>query len=364
VNRSRLWAAFKYVLGISIIVWLFWANWHKIDPHGNDVGIATALERPINFGALVLAAIICALSVLLTFVRWFVLVRAQGLPFTVTNALRLGMIGYYLSQFLPGSVSGDLFKAAFLAREQSRRTVAVATVLIDRALGLCALFWLVTLTGAFFWGTGLVATLTANDTGYAVLESIFRGATILCGGTLAFWLILGFLPQRRADIFAGRLRKIPKLGGPLAEFWGAVWMYRCRSRAILLALGMAIIGHIGFVFTFYFCALALSSPDQIPPLQTHFLLVPVAMTIQAGMPTPGGMGGGEWAYGELYNLLGFSMASGLLGSIVQRVVIWIISFTGYLVYLRMRPSLQAVRLETQPPLTEPQQSLEPTSLAV
>jgi hypothetical protein len=127
---------------------------------------------------------------------------------------------------------------------------------------------------------------------------------------------------------------------------------------------MAIVGQIGFVFTFYFCALTLSSPEQIPPLLAHFLLVPVAMTIQAGMPTPGGIGGGEWAYGELYNLLGFSMAAGLLGSIVQRVVIWIISFTGFLVYLRMRPNLRTTGPEQETVLKETPHTLEPRSLAV
>src|SRR4029077_20694250 len=93
-------------------------------------------------------------SVLLTFVRWYFLVRAQGLPFSLTSALRLGMIGFYLNTFLPGAVGGDLIKAAFIAREQSRRTVAVATVIIDRVIGLCGLFWLVVLLGGAVWLAG------------------------------------------------------------------------------------------------------------------------------------------------------------------------------------------------------------------
>jgi uncharacterized membrane protein YbhN (UPF0104 family) len=336
VKRSRLWTAFKCLLGVGIIVWLIATNWHKEGPTGDDVGLATVDLTPLNYYALAAAALICAVSVLLTFVRWYVLVRAQGLPFTVAGALRLGMFGFYLSQFLPGSVSGDVVKAAYLAREQSRRTVAVATVLLDRAVGLSGLFWLVTISGLFFWGTGLVHTLTTNPEGYLALEFIFRGAAILSGVTLGFWILLGFLPARRVEIFAGRLLKIPKAGVSLAEFWRAVWMYRCRSRAVLLAMGMAMIGHVGFVFTFYFSALTLSAADQIPPFEAHLLIVPVGMTIQAGFPTPNGVGGGEWAYGELYALLGSTVACGLLGSLVQRCVIWVISLAGFLVYLRMR----------------------------
>jgi uncharacterized protein (TIRG00374 family) len=337
VTRSRWWTAFKYLLGVSIIAWLVWSNWHKEGPDGEDVGLSTALTRPINYYAFAAAALVCAASVSLTLVRWFVLVRAQGLPLSLGGAFRLGLFGYFCNQFLPGSVSGDVVKAAYLAREQSRRTVAVATVLIDRALGLCGLFWLVTLSGCVFWGTGLIENLTTSPDGYLALEFIFRGAAILSGSTLGFWLLLGLLPARRVDIFAGRLLKIPKLGGPLAEFWRAVWMYRCRSRAVLLAMGLALVGHVGFVFTFYFSALTLSAPGQIPPLEAHLLIVPVGMTIQAGFPTPNGVGGGEWAYGGLYQILGFALACGLLGSLVQRVVALVVSFVGYLVYLRMRP---------------------------
>jgi uncharacterized membrane protein YbhN (UPF0104 family) len=126
------------------------------------------------------------------------------------------------------------------------------------------------------------------------------------------------------------------MGGSLAEFWRAVWMYRCRSRAVLLAMGMAMLGHVGFVFTFYFSALTLSAADQIPPFEAHLLIVPVGMTIQAGFPTPNGIGGGELAYAGLYSLLGSTAACGLRGSLVQRIVILAISFAGFLVYLRMR----------------------------
>ena len=88
------------------------------------------------------------LSILITFVRWYILVRAQDLPFSMANAMRLGSIGMYWNTFLPGSIGGDIIKAAFLAREQSRRTAAVATILFDRVVGLCGLFWLITLLGS------------------------------------------------------------------------------------------------------------------------------------------------------------------------------------------------------------------------
>ena len=83
---------------------------------GQEVGLAGVLQRRIHWPYLALALVISLASVLLTFVRWYFLVRAQGLPFTPVSALRLGMIGFYLNTFLPGSVGGDIIKAAFIAR--------------------------------------------------------------------------------------------------------------------------------------------------------------------------------------------------------------------------------------------------------
>jgi uncharacterized protein (TIRG00374 family) len=338
VNKRTLWAILKYLLGLVLLTYVIWRNFK---PAGDSPGIADALQRPVHWAPLTLACLICLGSVLLTFVRWYVLVRAQELPFTLPNAMRLGMIGYFLSNFLPaGSVGGDIIKAAFVAREQSRRTVAVATVLIDRAIGLWGLCWLVALLGLAFWSGGLVTGEAAG-----VLQTIIAASVGIVAVSLVVWLLLGFLPQYRADRFAGRLEKIPKLGHSAAEFWRAVWMYRCRSGSVALALALSLVGHVGFVSTFYFSALALQPADEIPSAEVHFLIVPIGMAIQAGFPAPGGVGGGEYAFGYLYSLVGYPMANGVLASLVQRMITWGLGLVGYLVYLRMRPALQNVRVE-------------------
>jgi uncharacterized membrane protein YbhN (UPF0104 family) len=340
VKRRILVAGLKYGLGLGLLAWVVWSHWAPAD---GTPGLADALQRDIHFTPLLLAGVICLASVLLTFVRWFVLVRALGLPFTLGGALRLGLIGYALNTFLPGSVGGDIIKAAFIAREQDRRTVAVATVLIDRLIGLVGLFWLAALLGGLFWATGTLLDLTAGG-GAAVLETIVCGAWLLTGSSLLGWLLLGLLPSRRAEIFAGRLTRIPKVGGSLAELWRAVWLYRCRGRGVGLALLLALVGHVGFVLTFYFAALTLSPADAVPSLATHFLVVPVGMTIQAGFPAPGGVGGGEYGFGKLYDLVGFTFAAGVLASLVRRVIEWVLGLVGYLVYLRLRPSLPPAEL--------------------
>lgn len=353
--KAKTWITLlKYVLGLGLLTWVVWQNW-SITQDGEEVGLKAALEKPIHWGPFTLALLVCLAGILITFVRWYVLVAAQGLPFPLASALRLGLIGYYLSTFLPGSVGGDIIKAAFLAREQSRRTVAVATVVIDRVVGLVGLFWLATLLGGFFWSIGSWSQLVhqGDDAASALqaLETILVGLAALSGGSLLFWLGLRVLPAAWAERLTARLERVPRIGGSLAELWRAVWMYRCRGRHLALAMLLAMLGHVGFILTFYWSACTLTPAADLPPLRSHFLLTPVGMTIQAGFPAPGGIGGGEIGFGWLYKLVGYSFAAGVLGSLVRRVIDWILALLGFLVYLRMRSSL-AVLGEEQKPLTE------------
>jgi uncharacterized protein (TIRG00374 family) len=312
-------------------------------PEGSSYnpGVKDAFQHPILITPLLLSTLIFLVGLLITFWRWHILVRAQGLPFSVFNATRLGFVGFFFSTFLPGSlIGGDVVKAAFIAREQSRRTVAAATVLADRVVGLWGLVWLVPLTGGVFWALG--NPIISEDKN---LQRIVLIAGAMVAGSLLLWLLLSILPARRAEIFAGRLRRIPKLGHILTELWQAFWLYHLDRRTILTTLCMSLVGHLCFVTSFYYSALVFQTPGEIPSFQEHFLLVPIGMIAKAGFPTPSGVGGGEYVFGWLYSLVGKPRAKGVLASVAQLLVNWAVSIGGYLVYRQMRPALKVVTPE-------------------
>jgi uncharacterized membrane protein YbhN (UPF0104 family) len=306
--------------------------------------------EPIRADYLLLALVVGLVSTLLTFVRWYILVRAVELPFRLFDAFRVGFIGLFFNTFMPGSVGGDVIRAAVLAQEQERRTIAVATVLMDRAIALWALIWFVALLGGAFWMSGLLTGQGAEQ-----CHKIVTIAWVTVVLSVLAWMALGLLPDWRAKRFADRLEHLPKVGVTVAELWRAVWMYRCRPGAVAGVLMLSWIGHVGFVFFFYCAVLTLWQPDSgelIPTLVQHFLIVPIGLVIQAAPFFPGGAGIGELGFGLLYQWLGCSEASGVLGSLVQRVVNWTLGLLGGLVYLRMRAVLRsALRREemTQQP---------------
>jgi len=295
-------------------------------------GLVETFSRPIDFAPFVLACVLWVICLFITFFRWYLLVRAQDLPFTIRNAIRLGLVSYYFNSILPGSVGGDILKAVAVAREQSRRTVAIATIVIDRVIGLWALAWLVALAGGIFWVLGN-PYLVGNE----ALKMIVRLTAGLVLISAIVWSAMGLFSEARSESIARRLERVPKVGGPLAELWRACWLYRRKKTAVAAALGMTLVGHCGWVFIFHLCVQSFPDIDSAT-LPEHVLIVPVGMTAQALFPLPGGVGGGEAAYGWLYTLLGKSAIGGILGCLVQRVVAWGIGFIGYIVYTRMPPA--------------------------
>jgi uncharacterized protein (TIRG00374 family) len=361
VKRAILSTLLKYGLGISLLAFLISRNWGP-GPKG-EPGLGEVLQRPMQWGPLFLAMVICTVSLLLSFVRWYFLVRATELPFTLSSAFRLGLVGYFWNTFFPGSVGGDAVKAYYLARDQNRRTVAVATVLIDRAVGLWALFWFVAILGSAFWYLDDPALHAKKE-----LQVIVLGALGLVAFTSLLWIVLVLLPERRGEKFAGRLSRLPKVGGVAAEFWRAIWMYRQHQGIMIAALLMALVGHVGWVMAFYYSAqvfLPVGDLAQIPSLTEHYVIVPIGMTIQALFPAPGGLGGGEYGFAQLYSKispLGMDKVweiNGYAASLAQRMITWGLAVVAYLVYALMPRPVAVEAKEEMPDEEPPPKAVEP-----
>jgi uncharacterized protein (TIRG00374 family) len=320
-----------YTVGFALLAYIISVNWNsKTTASGTTPGIVDIFSRPINPWPFAIACVIWCVALFITFARWYLLVRAQDLPFTLWNAVRLGLVSYYFNSILPGSVGGDILKAVAVAREQNRRAVAVATILIDRVIGLWALAWLVAIAGCLFWAFGSQYVIE-ND----AIKIIIRATSGIVLGSGAVWVLMGFLSDERSARIAARLERIPKLGHTIAELWRAGWMYRRKGTAVGIALVMSLVGHMGWVTCFHLCVSSFPDLDSAT-FAEHLLIVPVGMTAQALFPLPGGIGGGEAAFGWLYTLLGKAAIAGVLGCMVQRVIAWGIGFLGYLVYTRMK----------------------------
>ncbi len=267
--RKVVLLALKVAISVSILSYLFYQAWH-------DDSFSILYQRTKQWPLLAAALVVALTAVTFTIVRWYVLVRALEIPFTLRDAFRLGFLGFLFSLLALGVVGGDAIKAAFLARSlKARRTEAVATVVVDRLMGLYALLLLASAAFAFFY----VDPALVKDAGeLAILERVCRVTVAL---TLAGGVALGImlLPGFSTFPIWEWLTHLPWAGPVIAHLVEALRMYRRRVGLLSAMLLWSIVTHTMFALSVYFVAHGLGS--DAPALGAHLVVVPISLVASA-----------------------------------------------------------------------------------
>jgi len=305
-------------------------------------------NQPKDWWMLCAAACCCLTAVLLTFARWYLLIRTLGLQLRLRDAVRLGFLGYALNFVSLGSVGGDLFKAVFLAHGQpGRRTEAVATVVVDRVVGLYALFLVA--SGAILL-TG-VDQRSHSEPLRVVCRSTLTATAVL---TAAVVVLLSLRP--REGRWTERIGRLPWMGPTLSRLLDAAAIYRRNLPTVVVAMAMSLVVHTLFVLGIYSIARAL--PGEAPTLADHFLVVPVSMVIGAIPVTPSGLGTLEATLAYMYTVVeavpSSEAVSGVVVALVYRLITVIIAMIGVCFYFAGHREVQETIHEAE--LTE--ESLE------
>ncbi|HET6883951.1 MAG TPA: lysylphosphatidylglycerol synthase transmembrane domain-containing protein [Pirellulales bacterium] len=338
-----LFNLFKFGACIGLVAWLV------VDATRNRA-FADLAHQPKQWGLLALALVTGLSAVVLTFVRWHALVRALGLPFTLKDALRLGFLGYLLNFVSFGAVGGDLFKAVFVARQfPGRRAEAVATVVLDRVIGLYMLFVMAT--------TAILVTGQLDNTDETV-RVICRGAIVATAVGAAGILVL-LIPGVTQGSFSSMLDRVPKVGPIFAKLLGGIRIYR-RRWGVLLATALLSVGvHALSTLSVYLVARGL--PGTCPSLADHFVMIPLAF-VTGVLPLPGnGLGAFEAVVMMLYERVpvGLQMAEGhgFVVSICYRAVTILIALIGVCYYLASRREVATVLAAAEREIDEDDQPL-------
>jgi uncharacterized protein (TIRG00374 family) len=330
--RRRIFGLVRILVPIGIIAWLFF-NLGRDDPQT----LSRLLSRPKDWGLLAISAIVALSAVCLTFVRWWLLVRALDIPFRLSEAFRLGFLGYLLNFVSVGSIGGDLFKAYFLARDRpGRRAPAVATVVLDRLIGLYAL--LVVASAGL-----LTIDVQSFDTPIAlgVRRSTLLATAIASAGILAIFVL-------SHSLWLKTIARVPKLGPMFVRLASAVDLYRRRMGTLILIGLMSLVVHIGHTAAIYLAAIGIFSADDVPPLAQQLVIVPLAMLAGAIPITPAGMGTFEFAVDYLYrHFAGAQLGQGLVVALAYRAMTILIAAIGIGYYWASRREVSQVLADAE-----------------
>ncbi len=260
------------ITAVQIAVTVFALYWVFRDP-STRVGIAKALRGADPFW-LAMALFAGIFSPLTATIRLWLLLRVQGLGFSLRRIAQLYLIGAFFNLFLLGSTGGDAVKMFYLLRgsEPKQRAGIIMSVVMDRVLGLLALMVLaaVFLSLRYQWLTRTAAVAGVVN-GFAVI------LLLAVGGVAGVFAVVQL---RLVD----RLPKALPMRDKLIEVAGAVAVFTKAWPTTLLGMLLSFVGHSSFFFCYYFsgrtinAGVALWDMTVILPIINTILALPISVS--------------------------------------------------------------------------------------
>lgn len=328
--RSLLINAALVVLAFALLGFAVWQNRGQI---------SEVLGRRLDYRLFALAFAFYFTGISLSFLRWYALVRVIDPRFTLKSAFLLGFIGNVFNLVIPGAVGGDFIKAAYLVRMEINRTQAIASMVIDRILGLLGLFVLAGVAGAFAWPMAgkPVKVLIGLD-----------WAAVVAGFTVLTLIFTQALTRTFPKLTQGHNRS----SGILHELSVMSTTYRRRLDVVAGSLAVSTVIHFTMVVGFYVVSRAIF-PLYLPSFGQHLVIVPLTLFTTA-VPLPfGALGLTENISAELFKLV--NHPGGALAMMGFRVLMYtggLVSVCVYLANLRQVRSLTETAEELKEELEE------------
>ena len=206
-----------------------------------DMAAAARAVVAINPWYLIGVLALVALDRAVMIWRWVLLLRASRAPISAGRAAQIFLTSSFIGSFLPAGLGGDAARAYGLSRITDAGDEAVASVVVDRLLGILSLIAM----GVF----GLI--VWTPDSGFDWRAGVAVGfVAAVC--LSAFWadrLLPILTPQASAPGVGGYIRKVGAAvsryrghGGVLAHVmaWSVVVQLLRITQAYLLGLGLGI----------------------------------------------------------------------------------------------------------------------------
>lgn len=304
---------FKILVAASLIYWL-------VSSGKLDFELLKKLkDHPL---AVLFACCLSILNFVIISLRWKTILKARSqVPLPMTGLLKITWIGQFFSSVLPGSVSGDLVKMLYVQKfdPSFSKKFVLASILIDRVMGLCGLILLVGISSLIFG-----EKISQNSP--AMIPLLNFNYLLMLIVVISF-LIFFFFHHWINGVF----QKLLKIGpvhfmNKIINLWDDLVMIKHQMlKAILLSIGIQFIG----VLIFW---------SLIQPFVQHHMnfiqalaFIPIGLMTLALPVAPSGLGVGHAIFQKLFELSAITNGASLFN--LYFVVCLVVNVLGVIPYL-------------------------------
>jgi uncharacterized protein (TIRG00374 family) len=314
----------KLILIVAIFTFLFW------QAARNDAFSELFRQKPR--WDMITAALLCqGISVSITIIRWRKLAHTLGLVLSLKDAFRYGFLGLALSLAPMGIFGGDAMKTYLLMwRNPEKRSAALASVFVDRVVGLLAMF--------------VCATIFICATGFVFREEILAKSVWNIVFLFTIFGVLGcafmFLPIFTSVDIERWTLSIPIFGEYIIKLVYPLLIYRNNLRSVMVCFLISLPVHLSFGLSLWFLASGIFTSINVPSLPEHIMLYS-AVNITSMIPLAAGPF--EFVLEQIYPLFGVRIGVGMVVAIAFRIVAILVAAIGIIFYFTLRAEIHEVQ---------------------
>ena len=305
-GRGGFARAVRIVIAFGLTVLLLWQS--------NPRAVWDA-ARGADWRFILLACALVVVDRVLMAYRWWTLLAPFNRP-PLGTVMRIFFVSTFVGTFLPASVGGDAVRAYGLSKEGVGGVDAVASVLMDRLLGVVSIL-MVAIAGAF---------LARDLIDIRALFPAFALLIVLCAGALT----VVFSP--RAAIFAASLlARLPRGRETGNRLVAAIQRYAALHGPMVNVLLSSIAVQVLRVLQTYYLGVALG---LAVPLGVYFALVPIILLIVLMPITINGIGTTQAGFVWLFGRAGVASAPAFALSVLFLAIAIVGNLPGAALYLQ------------------------------
>jgi uncharacterized protein (TIRG00374 family) len=348
--KKKLGALLRVAVSVGILIYLFNSIFHNealnyfesnnIDPDALNWAERARIVWTVGpqslwgafqkislwwFGAAVISA---GIPFFLGVIRWQWILQVQGLNVRLSRLYSIAFIGMFFNAFMLGSTGGDVVKAWYVAHEtHHKKAEAVATVVVDRLIGLLVLFVITLIMMGIFFRRVFEDPKLAW---FSVITLVVVLSTVLAT-VIGLWR--GF-----ADKFYLRrwLKRMPRYD-TLRRMVDAYRVYASHptvlAKTVLISFGVHFFSMLSVVCIGY--GLGVRSATFVD----YYLYLPIINSVTAVPITISGFGVREGMYVKMFKEVGVDGAVALVMSLLGYLASLIWSIIGAFFYLTHRKEL-------------------------
>lgn len=218
--------------------------------------------------ALIVLALLAVDRVIMIW-RWILLLRAGGALVSTGAACRVYLVSSFVGSFLPAGVGADALRALSLARDIAPRSESIASVAVDRVLGMLSIVLLGTI-GIVVWTRQV--------------DSELQQTTLVLAGLIGLAVAGVFWADRIVRLALPSSWHETAHGGRLVRVFDAFGRYRGRGGTLITVLLLSVAVQVLRVLQAYALGRGLGLDVPFPyylvfmPIGLLMLLIPVSIS--------------------------------------------------------------------------------------